>query len=94
MKNGYIVNARECEVAGVDEDRVTNLARKLALLAIQAESMGLTIFGGAGHADFRKRESTDGTGGALIVAQILVGNWDGGDGGNCPDSQGLLRGES
>jgi hypothetical protein len=87
-------NLSECCLARVKPSEVEKLSKKLLSCARDAKRLGLTIFGGPGRVDLRKRERDDGTGGALIVADLGAGPWDGGDGGHSFDEKGLLRGES
>lgn len=94
---GYSVHINECAAVGFDdqdEAEVASIARRLARCGRDAERLGLTIFGGAGSADLRKRQVNDGLSGAFIVASVTDGMWDGGDGGNYMDEHDLLRGES
>lgn len=85
----------ECEFAGVDPKRVANIARRLGRAAADARELGLFVFGGTGNGTLRWLG--DGTGnlnqGALVVAEIKGGSWDGGDGSTHHDESGLLRGE-
>lgn len=89
------VNEAECEAAGLDLKEVEKLLRRMERVAKDAKAMGLTIFGGAGSGSFRFRDrSTNSLVGPLIVASILNGSWDGGDGGDGLDyGDGLIRGE-
>ena len=86
------VNEKECEVAGVDPTVVKGLLRRCEALGRDCAKYGITIFGGSGSGDLRFDEhSADG---ALILAPIINGHWDGGDGSYIEDSQGLIRGET
>ena len=89
------VNYAECEAAGLDPKAVERLLRRMESVAKDAKAMGLTIFGGAGSGSFRFRDrSSDHRVGLLIVASVMNGSWDGGDGGDgCDCGDGLIRGE-
>jgi len=84
-----MINKRECRAAGLDPAEVEKIARGLSRYAKQAENLGICIFGGSGSGDLR---FDDRKGGQLILA-TLDGDYDGGDGANSPDDDGLLRGE-
>ncbi|MEQ8504631.1 MAG: hypothetical protein RIB80_04845 [Rhodospirillales bacterium] len=84
------VSIDECEAAGLDPDVVERIAKRLSKAALEADELGLTIFGGTGDGSLRFRER--GSDHCLIVAS-LNGTFDGGDGGTAPDENGLLRGE-
>jgi hypothetical protein len=84
----------ECDAAGLNHKEVKRIANGLAKYAKQAEALGLTIFGdGYGSGTLRFADEHREQRGALILAQISEGMWDGGDGGSFPDSDGLERGE-
>lgn len=84
-----LANIDECKAAGLDAKEVERIAKGLTRYALQAEALGIQIFGGTGSGSLRY---DDGCPGRLIVAE-LNGNFDGGDGGERPSSDGLRRGE-
>lgn len=87
-----IVNERECEAAGLDPKEVDRIARGLTRYAKQAQALGLTVFGGSSNGSLRYAD--DGIDDrALVVADGLGNNFDGGDGATNYDEDGLLRGE-
>ena len=88
--SNYSININECQKAGVDIDRIKSIARRIGKAAVEAEEMGVQVFGG-GRGTLRLRDDHP-SGTALILASIY-GNWDGGDGAEQPDENGLLRGE-
>lgn len=82
-------NAAECEAAGLDPAQVRRIAKGLSRYAKEAQSLGMQVFGGTGSGTLR---FDDGGNGRLIVG-TLDGNFDGGDGAESTDSDGLQRGE-
>lgn len=86
-----LVNIEEIEAAGLDVKVVRSIARKLSNAAKEAEKHGIQIFGGSGSGSLRFNDSHEM--GNLIIAHLDCYNWDGGDGGNCFDADGLERGE-
>lgn len=89
------VNENECSFAGLDPTKVASIARRIGAAAKEARAMGLTVFGGSGTGTLRwhGENTTDYRLGALIVAKIDGGSWDGGDGAEHTDEHGLTRGE-
>ena len=85
------VNLEECRAAGLDPTSVQRIAKGLSRYALQAEALGLTLFGGSGSGTLRFRDDQDK--GPLIVASVN-GDIDGGAGNDHYDECGLLRGES
>lgn len=83
-------NSNECEKADLDEKEVERIARGLASYAKQAEKMGMTIFGGS---SLSLRFKDDNDLGALIVADCIANNVDGGCGSHTYCEDGLMRGE-
>ena len=85
----------ECAAAGLDERKVTALASRLARAARDARKMGLTVFGGSGAGSLRWRKpgETNPRLAPLVVAHIDGFNFDGGDGAEHQDEDGLWRGE-
>lgn len=82
------VNLKECRAAGLNAKKVEALAKRISELGVEAEHLGLTIFG-CGEGSLRQRQGDH----PLIVA-YLDGYFDGGAGDpmrNSPD--GLIRGE-
>jgi hypothetical protein len=84
-----ILNKNECQAAGLDPAEVAKIARGLSRYAKQAQALGVQVFGGGTGGQLR---FSDGGSGDLILAH-LDGNFDGGDGANALDADGLLRGE-
>lgn len=82
-------NKSECIAAGLDPKEIDRIAKGISRYAKQAQKLRIQIFGGGagGHLRFN-----DGGNGDLIIAS-LDGSFDGGDGANVPDENGLLRGE-
>jgi len=85
------VNENECVAAGLDPKAVARLVRKLERAGKEAKSLGLTIFGGSGSGSLRPGGYDPR--GPLVVGYMLSGSWDGGDGAEHQDSDGLMRGE-
>lgn len=85
----------ECAHAGLDPKRVASIARRLSAAARDAKSLGLIVFGGSGNGSLRWHDplSNRHRQGPLVVAHIGGGNFDGGDGSEHPDENGLMRGE-
>jgi len=85
-----IVNEEECEKAGVDVRRVASIARRISRAALEAQTMGIQIFGGdCGELRFDEGNNK----GALKLAS-LDGSFDGGDGAEDPhNTDGFMRGE-
>lgn len=85
----------ECERAGLDPTKVASIARRITNAAKEARALGLTIFGGSGSGSLRWHDpfENDHRKGALVVAHMPGGNFDGGDGAEHPDEYGLMRGE-
>jgi len=90
MKYNPLVNLNECEAAGLDPEKVGSIARRLNKAAKEAAALGIVIFGGSGSGTLRYH---DGKGGALIVAVLPEGVWDGGDGSERDGGDGLKRAE-
>lgn len=82
-------NEEECRAAGLDPSKVEAIARRLERAGRDAAALGLHVFGGSGSGTLRFDTSK----GPLVVARMLGGSWDGGDGGTDVDEDGLLRGE-
>ena len=85
-----IVNAAECEAAGLDAAKVRQIAKGLSHYAKEARLLNLQVFGGSGTGTLRYDDGGDGE---LIIA-YLDGSFDGGDGAVREDNEGLHRGES
>lgn len=83
-------NDEECYAAGLDPREVQRIASGLARWAKKADRLGLTIFGGAGNGSLR---AYDGKERRLVVCSSLGLNFDGGDGAEMADENGLMRGE-
>lgn len=87
-----LVNDKECEAAGISAAEVGRVALAFDKAAKRARALGLFVFGGSGGGTLRFRD--DPTRGALIVARLdEVQLYDGGDGGEMEDADGLERGE-
>lgn len=82
-------NEDECRAAGLDPKEVDRIAKGISRYAKQAQKLGIQVFGGGTGGQLR---FNDGGKGDLIIAS-LDGSFDGGDGANVPDENGLLRGE-
>ena len=89
-----IVNEEECIAAGFDPAEVKRIAKNLSKWGREADRLGLTIFGGAGHGSLRAVEKEYPERPRLILARI-DGYFDGGDGGDGVEkyNDGLERGE-
>lgn len=86
-----IVNHEECNAASIDAKKVASIARRIEKAALEAESLGIQIFGGSsGTLRFYRGMGMNER--SLILAD-MSGNWSGGDGGCYPDESGLMRGE-
>jgi len=83
-----LTNDAECAKAGVDPEEVVKIANGLSRYAKQAKKLGIQIFGGSGCGTLR---FDDGEG--ILVLSTLSGTFDGGDGAEKQDSEGLWRGE-
>lgn len=70
------INEERCVEFGLDVKKVTLLARRISKAIVEANKMGLILFGGAGSADLRK------SGGSSGIVADLDGRVDGGDGGD------------
>lgn len=85
------VNVDECEAAGLDEKEVQKVLNLYEKAGRAADKLKLTVFGGSGSGTLRF--SDDLAKRPLIIAAIVNGNIDGGDGAEVPDENGLWRGE-
>jgi hypothetical protein len=84
-----IVNEAECLAAGIDPRRVGSIARRIERAALEAQALGVQIFGGSdGSLRYYGLDHSR----PLILAD-MSGNWSGGDGSAGPDEDGLMRGE-
>lgn len=84
------INEEEIESVGLDPKKVLSLARRLSNAALEAQNLGIKIFGGSGNGTLRF-DTNDGK--AALVLAHMNGNFDGGDGQEVRDSEGLWRGE-
>ncbi|MBO9428281.1 hypothetical protein [Sulfitobacter sp. R18_1] len=82
-------NEKECEAAGLDPREVEAICRRLERAGKDAAKLGMHVFGGSGSGSLRFETDR----GPLVVANMLGGSWDGGDGGTDIDEDGFLRGE-
>lgn len=80
----------ECVAAGLDIKKVEALAKRLERAGLDAEKLGLFIFGGSGSGTLRFSRQDKAP---LIIADWLGGNFDGGDGAEDEDDEGLAVGE-
>lgn len=88
-----VLHDRSIDKAGLDYKKIKSLATRLSKIGLEAEKMGITIFGGSGSGSMRIYDPRDGlTGRPLIVAQV-DGSYDGGDGACWEDEDGCMRGE-
>lgn len=95
------VHSEECRAAGIDEKAVASIARRLQKAAIDAQRLGLVVFGGSGsgslravNTEYSESSSSGHCGTGKLVVADMDGSWDGGDGGYSEGPDGLLRGES
>lgn len=79
--------------SGLDEKKVASIARRLSKVAKEADTMGITIFGGSGSGSLRIYNSDDGIEARPLVLAELDGHFDGGGGACWKDEEGCLRGE-
>lgn len=86
-------NIAECEKAGIDPKDIERIIRGLEKYGRQAEKIGVTIFGGSGSGTLRIHDSNGPESMPLILGSILGGSFDGGDGSECEDDEGFMRGE-
>lgn len=85
------VNTNECEAAGVDPKKVRSIVTRLERAALDAQALGLTVFGtGWGSANVRTSRVL---GEGQLILGTAQGSWDGGDGGSTIGADGLERGE-
>ena len=85
------VNERECKAAGKDPRRVKELADELYRISVRMKRMGVYVFGGSGSGSIRAKSEGDDR--PLILAGFSGYGFDGGDGAEREDGDGLLRGE-
>lgn len=78
------INEEECTAAGVSPADVRRIARRLSFAGREARAFGIQIFGGSGSGSLRK----DG-----YILATLDGHFDGGDGAEHQDENGMWRGE-
>jgi hypothetical protein len=71
------VDEDKCVELGIDPKRVRSITRRISKAAMDAHSIGLTVFGGSGTGSLR----ISGRGISGTVAD-LDGVFDGGDGGD------------
>jgi hypothetical protein len=86
------VNRDECEKAGISLKDIERISKGLSRYGRQAEKLGITIFGGSGTGTLRIHDANEVEGRALVLANI-DGDYDGGDGSEREDEDGLIRGE-
>lgn len=73
-----MINEDRCVVMGLDPKKVASIARRISKAALEAQSMGLTVFGGSGNGTLRHW----GEHGREGEVADLDGMFDGGDGGD------------
>lgn len=73
-----MINEDRCVVMGLDPKKVASIARRISKVALEAQTMGLTIFGGSGTGTLRHW----GEHGQEAEVADLDGMFDGGDGGD------------
>ncbi|URC22859.1 hypothetical protein KASHIRA_02850 [Serratia phage vB_SmaM-Kashira] len=84
-------NEDECLAAGLDPKEVDKIARGLSRYGKMAKDLGISVFGGSGSGSLRFNQMNGKP--ELIVADLVGGIFDGGDGATDYDSDGLRRGE-
>lgn len=67
-----------CARFGLDPKAVASLARRFSRLGVEAQRLGIEVFGGSGAGSLRPL----GAGGAQNTLAELLGHFDGGDGGD------------
>jgi hypothetical protein len=77
---GAYIEEDKCEQFGLDPRKVASIARRLSRAALEAEAMGLTVFGGSGTGTLRYHRA--GSVGQQNTVAKLDGGFDGGDGGD------------
>ena len=83
------LNLDEIEAAGLDPKTVESIARRIERVAMEADALGITIFGGSSSSlRFDDRSPL----GPLILTH-LKGSFDGGCGAYAETSDGLIPGE-
>lgn len=88
---GY-ANERECELVGLDPKSVERISNRLDKVMRDAKALGISLFCGGVSPTLRYNDN-DQSRRLLIVGYCTFNNQDGGDGGCCEDSEGVLRGE-
>jgi len=88
--SGALIEEDECIAAGVDLKKLESLANRMERLGIEADKLGVHIFGGSGTGNIRMLRHEDAP---LILYNCSHGCFDGGDGAQTLDDQGLLVGE-
>lgn len=84
------INEDELDRAGLDRKKVESIARRLSRAALDARKLGLHVFGGSGNGSLR---FNDDSGEPNLVIAHIDGPFDGGDGAERQDENGLWRGE-
>jgi hypothetical protein len=84
------IHEHECEAAGKDTGKITQLALDLHRISVRMKQLGVYVFGGSGSGTIRAQMPGDDR--PLVLADIGSG-FDGGDGATREDADGLLRGE-
>lgn len=84
-------NYEECIAAGLDPKEVEKIAKGFSRYGKMARELGITVFGGSGSGSLRFCQRNGKP--ELVIADALVGTFDGGDGATDRDAEGLLRGE-
>ncbi len=77
----HSVDEEACERFGLDVAKVRSIARRISKAAMEAEQMGLAVFGGSGTGTLRFMDApTQGPGHSEVAG--LQGYFDGGHGGD------------
>lgn len=85
------INENECAAAGLDPKKIASIARRLERAAVEAQELGITIFGGSGGGSLRIH--VEGLEERPLILAEMDGHFDGGDGACREDAHGLIRGE-
>ena len=83
-----LVREAECEAAGLDPEVVQRIARRLERVARDAAKEGILIFGGSGFGLLAPIDAGSYPS-RLRLAELDGGVWDGGDGGEVANHEGL-----
>ena len=84
------VYENEIRQAGLDPNVIRRIANGIERYAKEAQKHGITVYGGSTCGSLRFSDDRSKT--QLIIA-IMLGSWDGGDGGDGHSNDGFFRGE-